>query len=231
MNKRGMIVGTGKDAMGSALRWITGVGVMGVVTSSLLVAAVGCGKSEQNPNQSPNGQSGQSPAASSQTASGDAGMANPHAAGELEWTAGSSWISEQPSSGMRKAQYRVPGPGGDAELAVFYFGPGQGGDAMSNATRWANQFTKEDGSPAVDQLKTRDAEVNGMPVTFVEVGGTYTNTMVSPEPYPGYALLGAIVKGPDANWFFKLTGPANTIEAARADFEQMIESAHPKNHG
>jgi hypothetical protein len=224
-----MSVSTGKDAMGGALRRITGLGITAVVTSSVLVAAVGCGKSEQTSNQSPDGQSQNQ--SSSQTASGNAGMANPHAAGELEWTAGSSWISEQPSSGMRKAQYRVPGPGGDAELAVFYFGPGQGGDAMTNATRWANQFTKEDGSPAVDQLKTRDAEVNGMPVTFVEVAGTYTNTMVSPEPYPGYALLGAIVKGPDANWFFKLTGPANTIEAARADFEQMIESAHPKNHG
>ena len=221
-----MRVGTGKNAMHGSIRWVTGL-----MLSSVLVASLGCGKPEQSESSDGQSRPGESPAASSQA--GNAEMANPHAtgSGELEWTAGSSWITEQPSSGMRKAQYRVPGPGGDAELAVFYFGPGQGGDAMSNATRWANQFTKEDGSPSVDQMKTRDAEVNGMPVTFVEVAGTYTNTMVSPDPYPGYALLGAIVQGPDANWFFKLTGPSSTIEAARADFEQMIQSAHPKNHG
>jgi len=196
--------------------------------TAALAAALGCGGAEQTQNQSTDRQS-QTDAASQ--AAGDAAMRNPHTDGsmELQWTAASSWISEQPSSGMRKAQYRVPGPGGDAELVVFYFGPGQGGDAMSNATRWANQFAKEDGSPAVDQMKTRDAEVNGMPVTFVEVAGTYTNTMVSPEPHPGYALLGAIVKGPDANWFFKLTGPSDTIESARADFEQVIESVHSRS--
>ena len=30
---------------------------------------------------------------------------------------------------MRRAQYRISGSGGDAECVVFYFGPGQGGDA------------------------------------------------------------------------------------------------------
>ena len=38
-------------------------------------------------------------------------------------------LSEQPSSQMRKAQYHVLGETGDAECMVFYFGPGQDGDA------------------------------------------------------------------------------------------------------
>ena len=53
----------------------------------------------------------------------------------LTWTPPSDWVAETPSSSMRRAQYRIAGPGGPAECAVFYFGPGQGGDAKANAAR------------------------------------------------------------------------------------------------
>src|ERR1044072_9534883 len=49
------------------------------------------------------------------------------------------WISEQPSSTMRVAQYRLPGDAGDANLAVYYFGPGQGGSGEGNPGRWVEQ--------------------------------------------------------------------------------------------
>ena len=42
-------------------------------------------------------------------------------------------------------------------------------------------------------------------------------------PKPGYKLLGAIVEGPGGNVFFKLTGPAKTVEAARADFNKLLK--------
>ena len=62
--------------------------------------------------------------------------------GQLVWTVPDSWTSEPPANAMRRAQYRVPGPGGDAELVVFYFGPGEGGDPRANAERWAGQFVQ-----------------------------------------------------------------------------------------
>jgi len=37
-------------------------------------------------------------------------------------------------------------------------------------------------------------------------------------------LLGAIVEGPHGSVFFKLTGPAKTIEAVSAEFDAMIHS-------
>ena len=80
----------------------------------------------------------------------------------LQWTAPSAWISETPSSPMRRAQYRIPGKSGDGECVVFYFGPGQGGDPMSNASRWADQFTMADGSPAQSAMKTSEIEVGGL---------------------------------------------------------------------
>jgi hypothetical protein len=37
-------------------------------------------------------------------------------------------------------------------------------------------------------------------------------------------LLGAIVQGPDANWFFRAMGPRATMESQRAAFDGMIRS-------
>jgi hypothetical protein len=145
----------------------------------------------------------------------------------MSWAVPEGWLQETPSSSMRKAQYRVPGPGGDGECAVFYFGPGQGGDPLSNAQRWAAQFKKPDGSLAADALKTSELQIGEMKVLRVEVRGTYAAgmTMGSPtEEKPGYMLLGAIAEGPDSNWFFKLTGPEKTVEAQREAFETMLNS-------
>lgn len=142
----------------------------------------------------------------------------------LTWAVPKDWKTEAPSSSMRRAQYRVPGPGGDAECVVFYFGPGQGGDAASNATRWASQFRQPDGTKPAATPKTTELEVGGLKVTLVEAKGTYSGGMGGGGEKPGYQLLGAIVAGPDANWFFKLTGPEKTVTAQHAAFEELIRS-------
>lgn len=145
----------------------------------------------------------------------------------LTWTAPEGWTAETPSSSMRRAQYRIAGPGGPAECVVFYFGPGQGGDAQSNVSRWAGQFRRPDGKPVGDVLKTREVTVGSTRVVLVELTGTYTGGMggapTGPER-PDYMLLGAIADGPDAKWFFRATGPRTTIEPQRAAFERMIRS-------
>jgi len=146
----------------------------------------------------------------------------------LTWKVPEGWVSEKPASSMRRAQYKVPGAAGDGECVVFYFGPGQGGDPMSNAQRWAGQFTKADGSPAESAMKTSEIEVGGRKVIVVEVAGTYnggmTMTMTPAVPKPGYRLLGAVAPGPDANWYFKFTGPDGTVNGARDAFLGMIRS-------
>lgn len=149
----------------------------------------------------------------------------PSESAPLMWTLPAGWTEEAPSSPMRYAQYRVPG---DAECAVFYFGPGQGGDPMSNAKRWAGQFKLPDGSPALGTMKTSNMTMGGRAVLLVEVAGTYdggmTMTAAPSTPKPGYALLGAVVEGPDANWFFKLTGPEATIATQREPFLSLLKS-------
>jgi len=169
------------------------------------------------------------PAAPGNATQAMAGMVKQGGEGDkaVAWVAPKSWISEPPANAMRRAQYKVPGKGGDAECVVFYFGPGQGGDPQSNAQRWGSQFVNPDGSPAVSALKTRSTDVGGMKVTYVETKGTYLEgTMAGTDvaKRPNYALLGAIVEGPDANWFVKLTGPEATVSAQHDAFESMIGS-------
>ena len=143
----------------------------------------------------------------------------------LTWAVPPGWKGETPSSSMRRAQYRVPGAAGDAECVVFYFGPGQGGDAASNAKRWAGQFRQPDGRDPAAAMKTSEIEVGALKVTLVEVKGTYSGGMGGATgERPAYQLLGAIAAGPDANWFFKLTGPQGTVTAGREAFEGLVRS-------
>jgi hypothetical protein len=128
---------------------------------------------------------------------------------------------------MRQAQYSIPGSSGPGECAVFYFGPGEGGDAQSNAARWAGQFRRPNGTPVGDAFKTREIKVGDIPVLMVEVTGTYVGGMgggPSGPERPNQMLLGAIARGPDANWFFRATGPRATMDGQRAAFEGMIRS-------
>jgi hypothetical protein len=185
-------------------------------------------------------------ACDSQPAAGVASMPpmpNPHASGvpgvpavpqgagrgpnALTWSVPAGWSTEMPANTMRRAQYAVNGAGGKAECVVFYFGPGQGGDASSNVNRWASQFTLADGTPAAAAMKTSTLKVGDIDVTLVEVTGTYSAGMMggaAAAPMPNHMLLGAVATGADANWFFKLTGPESTVQEQRAAFDGMLRS-------
>ena len=146
--------------------------------------------------------------------SGEAGLA---------WTAPTGWAEETPANPMRKAQYRA---GDDATCVVYYFGPGEGGDAQSNAARWADQFEQPDGRSSREVMQFEPIEVGGIPVMLVQVTGTYREGMMGgpAQARPGFMLLGAIAEGPDANWFFKFTGPESTLNQEKEAFRAMVES-------
>jgi hypothetical protein len=144
-------------------------------------------------------------------------------AGGISWTNPPAWKADAPRP-MRAATYVIPAAKGDTdpgECGVFYFGQGQGGGVDQNIQRWVSQF---EGAKAPTPKKEK---IGGFDVTTVEVEGTFGQSMGGPmgakTPKPGYKLLGAIVEAPNGNVFFKLTGPAKTVEAARADFMKMLK--------
>ncbi len=128
---------------------------------------------------------------------------------------------------MRAATYDVPAAAGDtegAECAVFFFGAGQGGGVQANIDRWLGQFQEKPATAPVGKKQT----IGGMSVTTIEHGGTYLAgggpMQPSKTPKTGYQLVGTIVEAPEGNVFFKLTGPAKTVKAARAAFDKMLSS-------
>jgi len=140
----------------------------------------------------------------------------------LAWTPPAAWKADA-ARPMRVGTYKIPAAKGDsedAECAVFYFGEGQGGSVDANVQRWAAQF---EGAKAP---ATKKEKVAGFDLTTLELEGTYTGgggPMGPKVSKPGFKLLGAIVEGPSGPIFFKLTGPAKTVEAARADFQKMLK--------
>ena len=150
-------------------------------------------------------------------------------AGGLTWKVPAAWTAEGPRP-MRAATYRLPAVKGDAEgaeLAVFHFGRGQGGDVDANVKRWLGQFTRPDGSPVDADARRKQEKLNGLGVTTVDVQGTYNpGMMMGPAtPKPGWRLLGTIVEGgSEGPVFFKLTGPARTVAAAQKDFQKLLQS-------
>jgi hypothetical protein len=127
---------------------------------------------------------------------------------------------------MRAATYDVPAAPGDAEggeCAVFFFGAGQGGGVQANIDRWLGQFQEK---PAAAPVGKKQA-FGGIVVTTIEHGGTYLAggpMQTNKTPKSGYQLVGSIAEAPEGNVFFKLTGPAKTVKAARASFEKMLAS-------
>ncbi len=192
-----------------------------LLSAMTMVVAVGVAPAQAQPQQAPQAQ----PQAAQQASS---------EAGGLAWTAPSGWEA-QGARPMRVATYRIAPAKGDsdpAELAIFYFGEGQGGAVEANVKRWLNQFQKADGTPLTEKdARTKKETLNGLAVTTVDVKGTYNGggPMMGPAiPKPGSRLLGAIVEGPEGAVFFKLTGPEKTVAGAEKTFRKMLEGMKKK---
>lgn len=146
----------------------------------------------------------------------------PAASGEhpLSWKVPAKWQVVPNTSTMRLATYRV---GADAEMAVSQ----AGGAVDANVERWIGQF----GPDAKKSSKVTTKKVAGLDVTIVEVEGTYGG-MGMGSPGSGakesWALLGAIVATPGMPHFFKLTGPAKTVKAARPELDELLASLAAK---
>jgi hypothetical protein len=134
------------------------------------------------------------------------------------------WQPQPPASNFRLAQFRVPAAAGagDGEVVVFYFGAGQGGSAAANIQRWTSQFTTADGKPVTPR---RDSfEVRGLPVTLVELQGSYARAVggVSSAPRPNQMLVAAVVETEQGNVILQLHGDRATVEENRPAFLHMV---------
>jgi hypothetical protein len=129
-----------------------------------------------------------------------------------------AWVKEEPANNMRKAQYKIPDKekkGGDAQLAVFYFG--NRNDMLNdNLKRWATQMGHSDPKTEVIQGTCK--------VHLVDLKGTYTGDSEQ-GPQENQRMLAAVVESEDGPWYFKITGPADTVGPWKDDVVKMLKSA------
>jgi hypothetical protein len=144
----------------------------------------------------------------------------------VTWEDPSGWQRVPTTSSMRKATYKVPRVKDDAEdgeLAVFYFGPGQGGSIDANVDRWVKQFA--DVKP--DGIRRENRTANGLRQHTVEIEkGTFASGMPGgpAQQKSNYGMLGGIVEAPSGAYFFKMTGPSATMKASREAFFKLLDS-------
>jgi hypothetical protein len=143
----------------------------------------------------------------------------------LEFKPAADWTAQQPSSNMRAAELTIKAKDdGEPLTAVFYyFGAGQGGSVDANLQRWLGQF---DGEP---EKSTEEIAAGDKKITLLHAKGTYqVGAMFGPKiPTAGYALLGAVVPGNDANIFVKLTGPQDEVAAIKDKLVALLKSPFP----
>ena len=148
----------------------------------------------------------------------------------LRFSVPGDWTRVPAPSDMRAAQFKVPRAGTDAEdaeLVLFFFGPGQGGSAEQNVDRWTGQVVQPDGKPSKDAAVVTIRTVHGLKQTSVDVAGNYKASPMGGaggEAKNGWRLLAAVVEGPGGPWFWRLTGPDATVAAAKKQFDAVLAS-------
>jgi hypothetical protein len=149
---------------------------------------------------------------------------------QLKYTPPAAWQKETPTSALRADQYKLPRAAGDTDdgqLAVF--AGGIGGSVEQNIERWKAQFTTPDGQPMPPEALVRESfDVHGLKVTLIDIAGTFNAGAMSMGggggPQTNYRMLGGIVETPGGPWYFKATGPTDTLAKYRDDFVGFLKS-------
>jgi hypothetical protein len=131
---------------------------------------------------------------------------------DLAWSAPASW-RPGPASAMRKASYSIDAGAGACELSVTAF-PGDVGGELANMNRWRSQV----GLPEIPAEGLEAAlsrfESNGLAFAVADIRAG--------DSADARAILGASVPYGGATWFFKLSGPAPAVAAAKPQFLEFL---------
>jgi hypothetical protein len=136
----------------------------------------------------------------------------PTGASALRWTLPKGW-GETMSGGMRYATLK-PSVGGRVEASVVVL-PGPAGGELANVNRWRGQI----GLAPIDEAalaaarKTLKARAGAVSVFDFQSDGQNKTRVIA----------GLIVSRGNT-WFIKMTGDAEPVAAARADFLKLLES-------
>jgi hypothetical protein len=153
----------------------------------------------------------------------------------LASTAPAEWKAEEPSAiakRFRHKQFRLPkvkGDKRDAEMIIFYF-QGGGGSVKENVQRWKGMFNPPRGKEIDDVAKVATMKVSDVPVTYLDIHGTYKFKKApfvpdaKAELLPDYRMVGVVFESKNGPYFFRLVGPAKTVAHYKKGFDHFLKS-------
>lgn len=149
------------------------------------------------------------------------------AEGTMSAEAPAAWNKVDPRFNVIEVEFSIPKEEGDDQNGRLTISV-SGGGVEGNIERWKSQFSSPDGG-AAEEPKVDEIEVSGMKAHIVDLKGSFADRPGGPNSPPtvreNYRMLGAILETESAGmYFFKLYGPAKTMEAHADGFRKFIES-------
>ena len=132
-------------------------------------------------------------------------------------------------------------PGGledDAELSIFHYGRGYGGDVQTNIELWKSSF-EPPRDPSASQSTTRTIDdfttvttyrTPSVRMTVVDVRGTYLHrdrpldVRSDPERRREHRLIGVVFQSRHGPYFLRLVGPARTVDRHEQTFLRWLRA-------
>lgn len=157
--------------------------------------------------------------------------ADPVELGGLKSTPPKDWVAEKTTNEMRLAQFKLPkaeGDKDDAELVIFFFRMGSGSEE-DNLGRQLKNFEPAEGKEKVE-AKVSKVKLGDKDVTMQDLHGVYLSKSAPFDPKakitkkPDYRQLYVIYKSDAGEFYFRLVGPAKTIEKHMKGFESFLKN-------
>lgn len=156
--------------------------------------------------------------------------------GKIIMTAPPEWKKIKPKSNIVQYEFSAPADAleGDEKARITIMGAG--GSVDANIERWYGQFEQPDGKSTKDKAKTEKFDVDGLTVHWVDIPGSFKDTMGG-GPFSGgktvlredYRMLGAIIVAKDqGQYFIKMTGHKDVVEKLAAGFKKSLEELETK---
>ncbi len=159
--------------------------------------------------------------------------------GKITMVAPAEWVSVKPKSNIVQYEFSAPKvEEKDKDKAARITFTASGGTVEANIDRWYTQFEQADKSATKDQAKVEKFDADGQTVHWVNIPGTFKDTMgagpFAPSKAPtmreNYRMLGAIIETKAmGNHYAKITGPSETVEKLAEGFKKMLKELKVKS--
>ena len=158
------------------------------------------------------------------------------AGGKIKMAAPQAWKMGKPKSSMLQYEFSAPADAKDDDSTARVTVMSAGGGVEANINRWYGQFAQPDGKATKDVAKVEKFEVDGQMVHWVDIPGTFSESMGGGPFAPGkvvkredYRMIGVIVVDKDkGEHFIKMTGPSKVVEELSEGFKKMLKELTAK---